>query len=120
MPDLRTSIIDICARAGLDTDVDIDVSQVTGVFDGLAVTDRTSARDTLQTLLSVFFIDAVESDDRIKFVPRGQAVAAAIVEDDLIPMSDAGDAVLQITRAQEADLRAGRGKSDRGISGFPA
>ena len=80
---------------------------VTGVFDGLAITDRTSARDTLQTLLSVYFIDAVESDDRIKFVPRGQAVAAVIDEADLIPLSsgDSGSGgVLQLTRAQESDL----------------
>lgn len=105
MPDLRTVVLDLCRRAGLDENR-VDDSGLSGLFQGLVISDRTSARSTLETLLRVYFIDPVESDGKIKFRPRGQPVVATIGEDDLVPISsgDSGTAVLSIERTQEAEL----------------
>lgn len=67
----------ICARAEL-TAADIDVTQLTDLVDGYIVAHQMTARSAIEPLQQAYFFDAVESDDKIKFVKRGGAIAATI------------------------------------------
>jgi hypothetical protein len=96
---------DICNRAGLG-DADIDVSQLTDLVDGYIISRQMSGRAAIEPLQQAFYFDAVESDDKLKFVKRG--VNAPV----LIPMesrsarefgADLPDSV-SIVRAQDMEL----------------
>jgi hypothetical protein len=97
---LAELIVALAARYGLDA---VDVSEVAGLVDGFVVDRPMSGRDALETLLSVFSLDAVESDGVLKFRPRAQRVVQTVAKDDLV--ENARDlSVMQVTRAQETDL----------------
>jgi hypothetical protein len=66
----------------------VDLSLVTGTIDGFVVSNRASVRSSLEHLQRAFFLDIVESSGKIRFVPRGQAVAATIPINDLIPQGE--------------------------------
>jgi hypothetical protein len=99
LPDLVT---DLCAAAKFS---EIDVSSISGLVTGYAVTDTMSPRDALQPLAAAYFFDAVESEGEIRFVARGRPTALALSETDLV-IPDTGDPTFgfQLTRAQETDL----------------
>lgn len=98
---------DICARCGLASD-EIDVSELTELVDGFVVGARMSGRAAIGPLQSAFFIDAVESEGKLRFRKRGSASALVIPEDDLA--AHAGDAgsenqdTVELTRMQEVEL----------------
>lgn len=104
MPDIRTLVIDLCARAGLDPERDIDAAALHGKLEGMVVDARQPARAGLEALLAAFRLDAVESDGVLRFRPRGAAPVAAIIEDELIVGDDG--AFVTVTRRQEAELPA--------------
>lgn len=72
----------LCLKAGLTED-QIDVSLLTDLVDGYAVSRIGNGRVAIETLMTAFYFDAVESGGVIKFVPRGQSPVATIPEDDL-------------------------------------
>jgi hypothetical protein len=96
----------ICDRAGLAAD-QIDVSDVTQAVHGYAITQVTSARASIDPLMRAFFLDAPESDSKIKFQRRaGKSAVATIPFEDLgciVPGSAAVDP-FPFTRTQEAEL----------------
>ncbi|MBS0273725.1 MAG: glycoside hydrolase/phage tail family protein [Proteobacteria bacterium] len=81
-----------------------DVSGLTGIVTGFAVTGTMSPRDAITPLSVAYHFDAVESEGVVKFRMRGQPAATALEESDLV-MPD-GDASFgfSLTRAQETDL----------------
>lgn len=68
---------------------------------------RTSARNAIEPLLGAFFVDAVETDGVLRFIPRGQDATAMIPYDDLGAVEGASnDTPLRVTetRTQELEL----------------
>ncbi len=101
---LASIVTDICTRASLTTG-QIDVSALTDNVDGYIV-QRSSARSQLESLMQAFYVDAVESDGKAKFVKRGNAPVASIVEDDLAAHVYGGAMPdnLTLDRKQEMEL----------------
>ncbi len=91
--------------AELSGDVAADVSNLTGLVTGYAVTDTMSPRDALSPLSVAFQFDAVESEGEIKFVSRGRPTATTLAETDLV-LDDSGapNFGFALVRAEEASL----------------
>lgn len=102
MSDIRTLLIDLCQRAGLDPDRDIDVGNMHGRLDGMALSSRTDVRSVLEVLQTVFLFDVVERDGALRFVPRGVEAVLALAEDELVRKDDGS--LVTVTRKQEEDL----------------
>lgn len=75
-------ISDVCARVGLDASM-IDVTLVTDTTPGYVIKDVRSAGAVVADICRTFLLDMVESDFKLKFVPRGQAEVLTIPQDDL-------------------------------------
>ncbi len=92
----------LCGEAGFTA---CDVSALAGAVTGFAITDTTSVREALGTLMAAYFFDAVETEGVLRFVPRGRPDPLGLSEDALVL---SGDAVcgFTLTRAQESDLPA--------------
>ncbi len=97
---LSAIVRDICLRAGLDTDV-IDTTKLTELVDGYALVDQITARKAIENLQAAFYFDAVESDDVLKFIPRGNDTALTVLQENIVPQD--GKA-LAIVRKQELEL----------------
>ncbi len=101
---LGAIVREISQRAGLLL-ADIDVTALTELVDGYILTEQTTARSAIEGLQQAFFFDAVESDNLLKFVPRGGVSAAAIADSNLIPDENGDNRdLLKITRQQEVEL----------------
>lgn len=98
---LAAIVADLCERAGL-APTDYDVSALTDLVAGYVLTDKITARQAIEQLQAGYFFDAVESDDVLKFVPRGGVEVAAVEEDALVSSRD-GE-LLAISRLQEIEL----------------
>ena len=104
---LSSVVSDLCVRAGLEA-ADFDATALTALVDGYSIGQQISARAAIEPLQRAFFFDAIESDAKIVFRPRGGASVATIDADDLAAAS-AGDALpddLAMTRQQEPELPA--------------
>jgi hypothetical protein len=85
----------------------IDASGLTDTVDGYIVGTQVSARGAIEPLQKVFYFDAVESDNIIKFVKRGTRTPIIISEDDLSAHDSNNSnvpAVVDLTRVQELEL----------------
>jgi hypothetical protein len=101
---LQEVLVNLCQKAGLALS-QVDVSLVTGTVEGFVVSNRASVRSSLEHLQRAFFFDIVESSGKIRFVPRGQGLAATIPLADLIPQGEGNSReLLTITRRQESEL----------------
>ncbi len=101
---LAAIIRDLCIRAGM-AESDIDVSRITTQVTGYVITRQASARTYLEELMQAYFIDAVESDGVLTFVPRGTSSVLSVQKDALVREPDREDGTLIVrTREQEADL----------------
>ncbi|WP_417691555.1 baseplate multidomain protein megatron [Roseibium sp.] len=98
--DLAALVAHICAQVGFTA---IDVSQLQGIVTGWYRAAITTPRAQLQTLAQLYRFDAVETEGLIRFVPRGGATKATILEQDLAA-PDRKSADWSMTRAQETDL----------------
>ena len=79
---LADAITDLCYKAGLQP-TDVVASLVTQTLRGYIITSRMTVRDALTPLLGTYFVDGVEIDGVLNFIPRGQNPAATISYDDL-------------------------------------
>ena len=97
-------LTDICMRAGLLT-ADIDVSRIFNQVDGFVISNQQTYRTAIESLQAGYFFDSVESDNLLKFIPRGNAPVVAISEDNIVGKSDlhSGE-FFTITRTQEIEL----------------
>jgi hypothetical protein len=106
-PPLSDVVTELCELSGL-TSSDIDVSQLTtDLVSGYVIANRGTVRSMLEPLMGTYFFDAVESDNKIKFVKRGGAVAVTIPEDDLSAHTGAPSELpdsLRVMRKQEMEL----------------
>jgi hypothetical protein len=103
---LKDVLSDLCLRAGL-AQTDFLVNEISQPVNGYVMSGRSSVRDVLDPLLGTYFIDAVETDGLLKFVPRGQDVCATIPYDVLgaVEGSSSNDPVrITETREQELEL----------------
>lgn len=91
----------LCGRAGLDA-ADIDVTALSGSIRGFAA-GQEAARESLGQIAAAMAFDAVETDDVIRFVPRGGAIADTIAYADLIRQGPDQPA-LAPTRTPELEL----------------
>ncbi|MDG1286752.1 MAG: glycoside hydrolase TIM-barrel-like domain-containing protein [Rickettsiales bacterium] len=101
---LAAIILELCQQVGLDSS-QVDVSRLQGTVEGFLVTRQQPVREAIESLMGAYFFDVVESDGRVKFVPRGGSEQLTISQDNLLP----GDAMnqrslLNITRMQEVEL----------------
>jgi hypothetical protein len=95
-------ITDLCTQVGLSADDDIDVAELTDEVVGYAIARQVNAGDGIQPLSDLFLLDQVERDGKIRFQPRGRAVARQLTEADLVREGDGP--ILTETRRQEVDL----------------
>ncbi len=104
MSGLAGIVRDICIKAGLD-DAQIDVSRLTEQVEGYIISGRTTAYDALQELMQAYFFDAVESEQTLRFVPRGAVGAGSsiIIQADEL-LFDGKNEALQKTRRHELEL----------------
>jgi hypothetical protein len=98
-------VSNLSLRAGLTTG-DINVSALTDLVDGYAITRQSPVRSPIEQLQQAYFFDAVESDSKVKFVKRGGSSIVTIVSDDLAAHSygDSLPDILTTTRVQEVEL----------------
>lgn len=100
---LASAVSDICQKAGLQP-TQIVTSAISQSLRGYSVTRRMAARQALEPLLGSFFIDAVETDGVLKFIPRGGASIASIPHDDLGAMEGTGDAPVRLNEKRTQDV----------------
>jgi hypothetical protein len=109
---LSNVVTELCTFKNADSEdaltaADIDVTELTDEMDGYAIAQQTSIRSATDQLAQAYFFDAVESDDKIKFVKRGQLSIIDIEEDDLGASDKIEDkALLNVTRQQEVEVPA--------------
>lgn len=85
---------------------EFDASGLTGTVPGYVIDRTMSARDAIQPLELAYFFDSVESGGRIVFRHRGRADPAMSLTPDYLVEENVGDALYELTRAQETDLPA--------------
>jgi hypothetical protein len=93
----------LCEDAGF---TEYDVSGLTGLITGFAVTDTMSPRDAIAPLALAWHFDAVESQGVIRFVMRGRPDPLAIAQDGIALPDGAPSFGFDLERAQETDLPA--------------
>lgn len=98
-------VADQCERAGMIAG-DFNVTELTDVVQGFVVTQRATVIDVLTPLLTIYLVDAVETDYVLYFKHRGHSEAATIIEDELIRINDANTNPEPFTevRQQEVEL----------------
>lgn len=102
-------LADVCTRAGLSPS-QYDVSGVTALTYGYAITNHTDGRNNIAPLLAAYFIDVSDTSGKLKFVSRGNAPAVTIPYTDLgysqSMSSEEAQNPIKETIAQELDLPA--------------
>ena len=96
---VKRTLEKLAAEYGVDVEVDASPAVVAGFY-----LDATlSFRDAVKSLASVAFMDAVETDGKVRFRSRRNlAPVASFASEDLVPVS--GDRASVITRAPDLDL----------------
>jgi hypothetical protein len=103
---LADIVEDLCERSGLSAS-QIDATALEPyTVRGYALSRQASARANIAQLQQAYFFDAVESDHKIKFVPRTQQPAVTIDADELGAYAAGGQPteLLEVRRGQEVEL----------------
>ncbi|MBY0559455.1 glycoside hydrolase TIM-barrel-like domain-containing protein [Hyphomicrobium sp.] len=85
---------------------DFDASALAGTVPGYVIDRTMAARDAIQPLELAYFFDSIESNGKIVFRHRGRAAPAMALAQDALVEESVGDALYEMTRAQETDLPA--------------
>jgi hypothetical protein len=93
-------VAELCEVAGV---MDYDVIGLGGIVRGYTITDVESARASLQNLMVTFGFDAIEAGGRVTFRDR-DAAPRHVVGREAYVLPDDGEAVLEVSRAPEAEL----------------
>lgn len=94
---------DICLKAGM-VSTSVISSAVSQSLRGYVVSRRMAAREALEPLMGSYFVDAVETDGILRFIPRGGASAATIVKDDLGASDSGQDEQIQLSESRIQDV----------------
>jgi hypothetical protein len=105
-PALSTWVDSICERATLTAGQRI-TSGLTELVQGYVIGQPSTARAALDQLASAYLFDAVESDDKLRFVPRS-ATPALTIGADALGAAEGDEAAPRLVteRAQESELPA--------------
>jgi hypothetical protein len=100
--DVALSVIfaDVLALTGLQA-ADYDVTALTDTVKGYQASELLSARRSLEPLMTAYFVNATEVDNKIVFTKRGGASVKTIPDDDLVRQSGS---LVKVTRASELEL----------------
>jgi len=105
---LSEIVTDLTLRTGTLIADDIDVTDITSLtVKGYILSQRMPVRNALEPLLKHYFVDAVESDGKIKFTRRGSAPVLTIPKEDLATEFEQGSgdvSPLSEKRTQENEL----------------
>lgn len=96
---LAEIVADLSNRAGLST-AEIDVSRLSGTVPGYVISRPLSVSSALQPLTHIGFFDAVETSEKIHYIPRNNNSDARIPYEDLLAPPD-------VRRQQESELPLG-------------
>jgi hypothetical protein len=94
---------DICLKAGM-LSTSVISSAVSQSLRGYVVSRRMAAREALEPLMGSYFVDAVETDGILRFIPRGGASAATIVKDDLGASDSGQDEQIRLSESRIQDV----------------
>ena len=100
---LAAIVSDLCKRAGLSEN-DIDVSRLSEQVEGFIITSQQTLRSAIEALQHGYFFDSVESDNVLKFVPRGGDSVKTLSQDELLAPQEEGGEAFTVTRQQEIEL----------------
>lgn len=105
LKDVLSDVFDECGLLGGE----YDVATATDLVRGLEITERTEARNAIETALKTYFTDLTEGDGKLKAVKRGGAVVRTIDADEMgAELVESGglepEATLQIERRQDLEL----------------
>lgn len=100
---LSSVVAEICGSAGISN---IDVSGLFGIVRGYSVSDTSTSRAALQSLMIAYGFEALEREGILVFQMRDGIVDAAIGKNDLA-VGDQTDGWIETTRATDAEM-AGR------------
>lgn len=106
-PTLGFVVSELVKASDTLTDADIDVTSLDPfLVRGYAIASRMPVRNALQALMTAYFFDAVESDDKIKFIRRGTAPVITVPPEDMAARRDESGPVepVQEDRTQENEL----------------
>lgn len=97
---------DICTQADMVVADDVNAAALDStIVKGYTIGRQMTARAAIEELQKAFFFDGVESDDKLKFVHRGGAIAVTIPEADRAAHEPGQEvpASLEIMRVQEVE-----------------
>jgi hypothetical protein len=94
---------DICLKAGM-LSTSVISSAVSQSLRGYVVSRRMAAREALEPLLGSYFVDAVETDGILRFIPRGGSSAATIAKDDLGASDSSQDEQIRLSESRIQDV----------------
>ncbi|MBI1172286.1 host specificity protein [bacterium] len=98
---LAAVVADICADAGVGDSV--DVSETYGVVRGYLLADSSTARASLQPLMTSFAVEARERDGSLRFTIRDGIPIASFAKDRLALVREI-DGGLETLRSSQADV----------------
>lgn len=103
-PTLDTIVSDLCIRAGL-TSADLDVTDLASItVPGYFIARQISSRQGIEPLTNLYLIDGFESDFKLVFKKRGQAIIRTLTQDQLAIVDSRTGDVFQENREQEVEL----------------
>jgi glutamine cyclotransferase len=112
LPTLDQVVRRLCLRTGLLTDSDIDVTDLShdvAIADGkvraMAVSQVSTTRNLLETLMAAYLFDAVE-DEVIRFVRRGGSSVVTIPYEDMGASEDGNAEPLPLKRVNDVEIAA--------------
>ena len=94
---------DICQKAGMPP-TSVITAAVSQSLRGYVVSRRMAAREALEPLLGAYFIDAVETDGVLRFVPRGGTSVASIPRDDLGAADGSSEDQVRLSESRTQDV----------------
>ena len=103
MSSLAAIVQDLCVLVGLDAAL-LDTSRLKNLVEGFVITSSQDARSLIESLMSAYFFDAVESGTQLKFIPRGDDIASSIESGELLRDGGNNDGTLLATRIQEIEM----------------
>lgn len=94
-----------CIKRGLTAN-DVDVSRLTDPIRGFGLLQNMAGRDAIEQLRVFSWFDAVNSDGRLKFVPRGDNAVATLTLDELgaHEYGQTRPPAFEVTRADDKQL----------------
>lgn len=106
LPGLDDVVSRLCLRTGQLTEDDIDVTALAGkIVRGMAISQVSTTRVTLEMLMGARLIDCVENQ-KIVFVPRGGAPAMTIAYEDLGASPDGNAEPVPMKRLDDIEVAA--------------